>query len=131
MRLITVSDQYAFISVCSYVIKRMYNVNIATGHQRKKAHTVVTPHGNAAVCRSGIILDYVTCHILTLPDKVDVWVVVVLISPRVAPREGAEDGIGEQTCHLLLRHGDGVVHASLEEGDRLEEEQRYTRGRSK
>lgn len=64
-------------------------------------------------------------HVPTLPDEVDVWVVAVFSPSRVAPWEGAEEGVGEQTCHLLLRHGDGVVHASLEEGYRLEEEQRY------
>ncbi len=62
---------------------------------------------------------------LTLPAEVDVWVVVVLRPSGVASGKGAEEGVGEQTCHLLLRHGDGVVHASLEEGYRLEEEQRY------
>lgn len=58
-----------------------------------------------------------------LPEEVDVWVVVVLIPPGVAPGERAEEGIGEQTGHLLLRHGDGVAGASLEEGYRLGEEQ--------
>lgn len=56
---------------------------------------------------------------LLLPDKVDVWIVAVLSSSRVASWEGAEEGVGEQTCHLLLRHSDGVVHAPLEEGYRL------------
>lgn len=64
-------------------------------------------------------------HVPTSPDKVDVWVVVVLCLSGVASRKGAEEGVGKQTCHLLLGHGDGVVHASLEEGYRLEEEQRY------
>lgn len=58
-------------------------------------------------------------NIPKLPDEVDVWVVAVLSPSRVASREGAEEGVGEQTCHLLLRHSDGVVHASLEEGYRL------------
>lgn len=68
---------------------------------------------------------YETTTSLTLPEEVDVWVAVVLRPTGVASGEGAEEGVGEQTCHLLLRHGDGVVHASLEKGYRLEEEQRY------
>lgn len=67
----------------------------------------------------------------TLPEEVDVWVVAVLSPSGVPSGEGTEEGVGEQTCHLLLRHGDGVVHAFLEEGYRLEEEQRYNGGRSK
>lgn len=65
-------------------------------------------------------------HILALPEEVDVWVVAVLRPSGVASGESAEEGVGEQTCHLLLRHGDGVVHAFLEEGYRLEEEQGYS-----
>lgn len=60
-----------------------------------------------------------------LPEEVDVGVVAVLSLSGVSSGEGAEEGVGEQTCHLLLRHGDGVVHASLEKGYWLEEEQRY------
>lgn len=60
-----------------------------------------------------------------LPGKVDVRVVTVLGLPGVPPGERAEEGVGEQTCHLLLRHGDGVAHASLEEGYWLKEEERY------
>lgn len=63
-------------------------------------------------------------HSATLPEKVNVWVVGVLGLSGIASREGAEEGVGEQTCHLLLRHGDGVVHACLEEGYWLEEENR-------
>lgn len=66
-----------------------------------------------------------------LPEEVDVWVVVVLSPSGVAPGERAEEGIGEQTGHLLLRHGDGVAGASLEEWYRLGEEQGRSRGRSK
>lgn len=64
-------------------------------------------------------------HIPTLPKEVDVWVVAVLSLSGVSSGEGAEEGVGEQTCHLLLRHGDGVVHACLEEGYWLEVQQRY------
>lgn len=63
-------------------------------------------------------------HIPRLPEKVDVRVVPVFAPSGVASGKGAEEGVGEQTCHLLLRHGDGVGRASLEEGYRLEEEQR-------
>lgn len=69
--------------------------------------------------------------IYTLPEKVDVWVVAVLSLSRIPSREGAEEGVGEQTCHLLLRHGDGVVHASFQEGYGLKEEQGYNQRRSK
>lgn len=58
-----------------------------------------------------------------LPEEVDIWIVAVLRPSGVASGEGAEEGVGEQTCHLLLRHGDGVAHAFREEGYRLEEEQ--------
>lgn len=59
-----------------------------------------------------------------LPEEVDIWIVAVLRPSGVASGEGTEEGVGEQTCHLLLRHGDGVAHAFLEEGYWLEEEQR-------
>lgn len=59
------------------------------------------------------------------PDKVDIWIIPVLFPSGVAPGEGAEEGVGEQARHLLLRHGDGVVHACLEEWHRLEVEQQY------
>lgn len=64
-----------------------------------------------------------THSIGALPEEVDVWVVVVLGPSGVAAGERAEEGVGEQTGHLLLRHGDGVAGASLEEGYRLGEEQ--------
>lgn len=65
------------------------------------------------------------------PDKVDIGVIPVLLTSGVASGEGAEEGVGEQTCHLLLRHGDGVRHACLEERHRLEVEQTYSEARSK
>lgn len=70
-------------------------------------------------------------HILTLPAKVDVWIVAVFSLSGVSTREGAEEGVGEQARHLLLRHGDGVVRPSLEEGHWLQQKQRDNRGRSK
>lgn len=77
------------------------------------------------------VLTFVCGPTASLPEEVDVWVVVILSSSGVAPRERAEEGVGEQTGHLLLRHGDGVAGASLEEGYRLGEEQGRGRGRSK
>lgn len=84
-------------------------------------HTVLPPHGQPG---------HVTLHacvrthsIGALPEEVDVWVVAVLGPSGVAAGERAEEGVGEQTGHLLLRHGDGVAGASLEEGYRLGEEQ--------
>lgn len=71
-----------------------------------------------------------SCHIPASPEKVDAWVVVVLAPSGVAPGEGAEEGVGEQTCHLLLRHGDGVVHAFPEERYWLEGEGKTEEGQN-
>lgn len=65
------------------------------------------------------------------PDKVDIRVIPVLLPSGVAAGEGAEEGVGEQTRHLLLRHGDGVGHACLEERHRLEGAQKSSQARSK
>ena len=39
-----------------------------------------------------------------LPVEIDVWVVSVLRLPGVALGEGAEEGVGKKTGHLLLRY---------------------------
>lgn len=61
-----------------------------------------------------------------LPEEVYIREVGVLGLSGVPSRKGAEESIGEQTCRLLLRHGDGVIHASFQERYRLEEEQRHS-----
>lgn len=62
----------------------------------------------------------------SLPAEVNVWIVEVLSPAGVATGERAEEGVGEQTGHLLLRHSDGVAGASFEEGYWLGEEPRRT-----
>lgn len=61
-----------------------------------------------------------------LPEEVYIWEVGVLCLSGVPSRKGAEEGIGEQTRRLLLRHGDGVIHASFQERYWLEEERRHS-----
>lgn len=95
----------------------------------RKTYTVVPPHGNLSqwhhfkswLCNfKHHVWNF---YIPTVPEEVDIWVVAVFCPPGVASGEGAEEGVGEQTCHLLLRHGDGVARAFLEERYRLEEVQ--------
>lgn len=83
------------------------------------------PHLNEPALLVKVLYTY------TLPEKVDVWVVAVLSLSGVSSREGTKEGVCKQTGHLLLRHGDGVVHASFQEGDRLEEKKGYNRRRTK
>lgn len=113
---VRVSHQYS--TVCSWVIKSLCNVNavrFSTQPQDEMMSEVSTYSSGASLMEAPL-------RSRLIPEEVDVRVVGVLGLSGVASREGAEEGVGEQTCHLLLRHGDGVAHACLEEGYRLEGE---------
>lgn len=45
-----------------------------------------------------------------LPVEVDLRIIAVLRLAGVASGECAEEGIGQKTGYLLLRHSQGVVH---------------------